>query len=62
MATLSQGQQADGAATGRGRGGMLVLPGPPVGLVLPSLPGALCKGKIPARGSGWRWPVLGGGG
>jgi WhiB family redox-sensing transcriptional regulator len=47
MGTLPRGRQADYAATGRGRGGVLALSGLREGLVLPSLPGALCKGKDP---------------
>jgi WhiB family transcriptional regulator, redox-sensing transcriptional regulator len=47
MSTLQQRQQADDAASGPGRGGALVLPGLREGLVLPSLPGALCKGEDP---------------
>jgi WhiB family transcriptional regulator, redox-sensing transcriptional regulator len=42
-----QKRHTDGAATRPERDGVLVLPGLREGLVLPSLPGALCKGKDP---------------
>ena len=47
MTALQRERQPGSDAAGQGRGGVLVLPGPPGGLALPSLADALCKGEDP---------------